>query len=193
MADHIRETQRAVSYFEIPSFSKDPQALESLPDTMPAGRGMANVQLLVAGEDRTKLCPVGVEGEIFVRASGLAEGYLADEEKNKEKFIPNWFVDPQVWTDQYKSQAHGNEKWRKYYKGPRDRLYRTGDVGRYTASGDVECSGRIDDQVKIRGFRIELGEINRHLSQHPLIRDSITLKRRDKNEEPTLVSKYLMI
>ena len=55
-------------------------------------------------------------------------------------------------------------------------------------SGDVECIGRSDDQVKIRGFRIELGDINSHLSQHPLIRDSVTLVRRDKDEEPTLVS-----
>lgn len=48
--------------------------------------------------------------------------------------------------------------------------------------------GRADDQVKIRGFRIELGEIDTYLSQHPLIRENITLVRRDKDEEPTLVS-----
>lgn len=52
----------------------------------------------------------------------------------------------------------------------------------------MECSGRADDQVKIRGFRIELGEVDTHLSQHPLVRENVTLVRRDKFEEPTLVS-----
>lgn len=52
----------------------------------------------------------------------------------------------------------------------------------------MECAGRVDDQVKIRGFRIELGEIDTYLSQHPLVRENITLVRRDKDEEPTLVS-----
>lgn len=52
----------------------------------------------------------------------------------------------------------------------------------------VECAGRVDDQVKIRGFRIELGEIDTYLSQHPLVRENVTLVRRDKDEEPTLVS-----
>lgn len=53
---------------------------------------------------------------------------------------------------------------------------------------EVECSGRADDQVKIRGFRVELGEIDTHLSKHPLVRENVTLVRRDKYEEKTLVS-----
>ena len=52
----------------------------------------------------------------------------------------------------------------------------------------MECVGRADDQVKIRGFRIELNDIDSNLSQNPLIRDCKTLVRRDRNEEPTLVS-----
>lgn len=61
-------------------------------------------------------------------------------------------------------------------------------ANRYIASGDVECTGRADSQIKIRGFRIELGEIDTHLSRHPLVRENVTLVRRDKDEEPTLVS-----
>ena len=49
----------------------------------------------------------------------------------------------------------------------------------------------MDDQVKIRGFRIELGEIDTYLSQHPLVRENVTLVRRDKDEEPTLVSYFV--
>lgn len=57
----------------------------------------------------------------------------------------------------------------------------------------MECTGRADDQIKIRGFRIELGEIDTHLSQHPLVRENVTLVRRDKDEEQTLVSYFVPI
>jgi L-2-aminoadipate reductase len=182
------ETQRAVSYYEIPSRAKDSGYLEKLSNTVPAGKGMENVQLLVVNrEDRTKQCQIGEVGEIYVRSCGLAEGYRGDPSLNEQKFVMNWFVDNKKWVEQDKRDSK-NEPWRKYYKGPRDRLYRTGDLGRYLDSGDVECTGRADDQVKIRGFRIELNDIDSNLSQSPLIRDCKTLVRRDRNEEPTLVS-----
>ena len=186
------ETQRAVSYFEIPSKNRNPQFLDAMKEIIPAGRGMLDVQLLVVDQaDITKQCGVGQTGEIYVRAGGLAEGYLGDEEMNKKKFVQNWFVDPQTWITEDNRKVQSNDKgedWRSLYKGPRDRLYRTGDLGRYLPSGDVECTGRADDQVKIRGFRIELGDVNSHLSRHKLIRDCITLVRRNKDEEQTLVS-----
>lgn len=112
---------------------------------------------------------------------------MGDDNLNQQKFVNNWFVDNNKWVEADQT-ANKNEPWRKYYKGPRDRLYRTGDLGRYLESGDVECVGRADDQVKIRGFRIELNDIDSNLSQNPLIRDCKTLVRRDRNEEPTLVS-----
>ncbi|PGG98527.1 L-aminoadipate-semialdehyde dehydrogenase [Helicocarpus griseus UAMH5409] len=182
------ETQRAVSYYEIPSHAKDPSALDHLKDTVPAGKGMKNVQLLAVNrEDRTKLCKVGEIGEIYVRAAGLAEGYKGDQALNDQKFLMNWFVDNEKWVEADEKNDKG-EPWRKYYKGPRDRLYRTGDLGKYLETGDVECTGRADDQVKIRGFRIELNDIDNNLRQHPLIRDCKTLVRRDRYEEPTLAS-----
>ncbi|KAI1822510.1 alpha-aminoadipate reductase [Xylaria intraflava] len=182
------ETSRAVSYFEIPSAEEDPTALDSLGDTIPAGWGMQDVQVLVVSQnDRTKMCGVGEVGELYIRAAGLAEGYLGDPEKNKEKFIDNWFVDNAKWVEADKANDKG-EPWRRYYKGPRDRLYRTGDLGQYLPSGAVRVSGRIDSQVKIRGFRIELNEIDANLSSSLLIQDCKTLVRRDRNEEPTLIS-----
>lgn len=92
--------------------------------------------------------------------------------------------------DQWKhlDEAIGDQPWKKYWYGSRDRMYRTGDLGRYLPDGNVECCGRADDQVKIRGFRIELGEIDTHLSRHPLVRENVTLVRRNKDEEPILVS-----
>ncbi|KAI8953232.1 putative aminoadipate protein [Xylaria longipes] len=182
------ETQRAVSYYEVPSRANDRDFLDKLKDTVPAGRGMENVQLLILNaEDHTKLCGVGETGMIYVRAAGLAEGYLGDPDLNAKKFVPNCFVDNQKWVEQDKKDAK-DEPWRRYYNGPRDRMYRTGDLGRYLESGDVECIGRADDQVKIRGFRIELNEIDNNLSQNPLVRDCKTLVRRAANEEQTLVS-----
>ncbi|RAH85754.1 L-aminoadipate-semialdehyde dehydrogenase large subunit [Aspergillus japonicus CBS 114.51] len=187
------ETQRAVSYFEIPSYSSDEGYLDTMKDVIPAGRGMLDVQMLVVNRfEPNRICAIGEVGEIYVRAGGLAEGYLGSPELNEKKFLTNWFVDPQTWTEKDKAEAQGsNEPWREFYFGPRDRLYRSGDLGRYTPTGEVECSGRADDQVKIRGFRIELGEIDTHLSRHPLVRENVTLVRRDKFEERTLVSYFV--
>ncbi|UKZ67676.1 putative NRPS-like protein biosynthetic cluster [Trichoderma atroviride] len=190
------ESQRAVSYFEIPSRAREPLILDTLPDIIPVGQGMQNVQLLVVDrDDRSRLCQVGEQGELFIRAAGLSEGYLGDDEKtaslNSSKFLLNWFVDPTIWAQQENgtSAAEAYKPWG--YKGPRDRLYRTGDLGRRREDGSVECTGRIDSQVKIRGFRIELGEIDTHLSQHPFVRENVTLVRRDKDEEHTLVTYFV--
>ncbi|KAI2607944.1 aminoadipate reductase [Hypoxylon sp. NC1633] len=192
------ESQRAVSFFEVPSKTRDPHILDELPDIIPVGQGMQNVQLLVVDrEDKTRLCDVNEQGELFLRAGGLAEGYLGDDEKttelNRSKFLSNWFVDPAVWVQQYDSQvASGfDQAWTKLFKGPRDRLYKTGDLGRRRPDGSIECTGRIDSQVKIRGFRIELGEIDVHLSEHPYVRENVTLVRRDKDEEHTLVTYFV--
>lgn len=182
------ETQRAVSYFEVPSLNTNATFSQLQKDVIAAGKGMLDVQLLVVNRhNRAQICGIGEIGEIYVRAGGLAEGYLRLPQMTATKFIKNWYVSEDHWANN--ATATKDEKpWHEFFMGPRDRLYRTGDLGRYTPDGNVECSGRADDQVKIRGFRIELGEIDTHLSQHPLVRENITLVRRDKDEEPTLVS-----
>ena len=186
------ESQRAVSFFEITSKVEDPDFLESLPDIIPVGQGMLNVQLLVVDcQNRNRLCDVGETGELFIRAGGLAEGYRGDDERtmelNRSKFMSNWFVDPAKSIREFEPQ-HASVS---HYKGPRDRLYRTGDLGRMREDGSVECTGRMDTQVKIRGFRIELSEIDVLLAQHPYIRDNVTVVRRDRNEEHTLVAYFV--
>lgn len=130
------ETQRAVSYFEIPSFNENSSFLESIKDVIPAGKGMSeDVQLLVVNRtDPSKLCGIGEIGEIFVRAGGLAEGYLRQLELTEQKFKKNWFLDPQKWIDD-DNKRNAGEPWRQYYLGPRDRCYRSGDLGRYNPSG----------------------------------------------------------
>lgn len=180
------ETQRAVSYFAIPAVSEDSTFLSTQKDIMPAGQGMIDVQLLVVNQaDRTVKCAIGEVGEIYVRSGGLSEGYL-DETATKEKFIYNWFSEGVDRSDSLKGTPEG-----EFWQGVRDRMYRSGDVGRYLPDGSVECTGRADDQIKIRGFRIELGEIDTHLSRHPHVRENVTLVRRDKNEEKVLVSYFV--
>ncbi|KAJ2486818.1 large subunit of alpha-aminoadipate reductase [Coemansia sp. RSA 2050] len=175
------ETQRAVSYCAIPPHAVNASFLATAKDVIPAGRGMKDVQLLVVNRHGSGgMCAVGEVGEIYVRSGGLAEGYLRLPEATAEKFVDNWLAPAPL--------AAAEPSDLPYYKGARDRMYRTGDLGRYRADGDVECIGRIDDQVKIRGFRIELGEINNMLSMHPRIRANVTLVRRDKYEEKTLVA-----
>ncbi|KAL7422467.1 large subunit of alpha-aminoadipate reductase [Cryptotrichosporon argae] len=181
------ETQRAVSYFAIPSVNDDSTFLSTQKDLIPAGQGMIDVQLLVVNRtDRNVPCAVGEMGEIYVRSGGLAEGYL-DPAETAEKFVTNWFTEGVVRPD----TLAGTDP--ALWFGVRDRMYRSGDLGRYLPDGRVECTGRADDQIKIRGFRIELGEIDTHLSRHPLVRENVTLVRRDKDEEKVLVSYFVPI
>jgi L-aminoadipate-semialdehyde dehydrogenase len=182
------ETQRAVSYFAIPSVNDDMTFLSTQKDLIPAGQGMIDVQLLVVNRtDRNVPCAVGEMGEIYVRSGGLAEGYL-DPTATAEKFVTNWFTEGVERED---TLLANKPEAAKYWFGIRDRMYRSGDLGRYLPDGRVECTGRADDQIKIRGFRIELGEIDTHLSRHPLVRENVTLVRRDKDEEKVLVSYFV--
>ncbi|CAO3595035.1 unnamed protein product [Absidia cylindrospora] len=188
------ETQRSVSHYVVPARSTHPAFLGSQKEVIPAGTGMVNVQLLVVNRhDRTKMCGVGEIGEIYVRAPGLAEGYLRLPDATNEKFIPNWFVKNPCGEDKIDESLVDGDEWKQHWQGKRDRMYRSGDLGRYRPDGTVECTGRADDQVKIRGFRIELGEIDTHLSQHGMIRENVTLVRRDKNEEQTLVAYFVPV
>ncbi|KAJ3375884.1 large subunit of alpha-aminoadipate reductase [Allomyces arbusculus] len=177
------ETQRAVSYLRIPPRSADPEWINEQKDVMPAGQGMVDVQLLVINKTG-QMCGVGEVGELYVRSSGLAEGYLGLLDATAAKFVTNPFAASAAKAEPTPAIP--------FYHGARDRMYRTGDLGRYRPDGLVECSGRADDQVKLRGFRIELGEIDMYLSQHPRVRENVTLVRRDKDEEQTLVS-YIVL
>jgi amino acid adenylation domain-containing protein len=150
------ETQRAVSYHlaAAPADGGSPAA-ERSPEVLPLGRGMRDVQLLVL--DRAGgLAGVGEVGEICVRSPHLARGYLGDPALTRERFQTN--------------PSTGR---------PADRIYRTGDLGRYRLDGSVVFVARADRQVKIRGFRVELGEIEAALAAHPAVRAAVVVARED--------------
>jgi amino acid adenylation domain-containing protein len=95
--------------------------------------------------------PQGCIGELYVGSAGLARGYLQRPALSAERFVP----DP--------------------FGAPGARLYRSGDLARFSQDGAIEYVGRIDHQVKIRGFRVELGEIEARLLQHPQVREAVVL------------------
>ncbi|MEE8583507.1 MAG: AMP-binding protein, partial [Acidobacteriota bacterium] len=98
--------------------------------------------------------PLGVAGEICVGGEGLARGYLRRPGLTAQRFIPH------AWAER-----------------PGERLYRSGDLGRWRPEGDLEYLGRIDRQIKMRGFRIELGEIEASLKSHPDVHRAVVVEK----------------
>lgn len=136
-----------------------PEGLEVCPAAI--GRPIAHSEALVL-DPAGGLSPAGVWGEICVGGPGLAEGYWRRPELTAERFM-----------------AH---PWQ-----PGQRLYRTGDRGRWR-DGILEFGGRQDGQVKLRGLRIELEEIERTLADHPAVGRAVVLLNNPAAGEPEIVA-----
>ena len=110
--------------------------------TVSIGKPISNSQVYLLDRQMNPV-PVGVRGQIYVGGDGLAAGYWNRPELTAERFVANPI-------------APGKSAW----------LYRTGDLGRWRANGEIEYLGRVDSEVKLRGMRIELGEIEAVLMTH---------------------------
>ncbi len=108
--------------------------------------------------------PAGAVGELYLAGAALARGYHDRPGLTSGRFVANPF------------DEHGG------------RMYRTGDVVRWTAGGDLEYVGRSDFQVKVRGFRVELGEIDSALLAHDSVQSAVTVGHTGPAGVPTLVS-----
>lgn len=122
---------------------------------VPVGRPVANVQAYVL-DDHQRLVPPGAPGELYLGGLGVARGYHNQPALTASRFLPNPF-DPT----------------------PGARLYRTGDVARLRADGQLEVRGRADRQVKVRGYRLEPGEIEAALRAHPDLKDAAVVALND--------------
>ncbi|MGE5820444.1 MAG: amino acid adenylation domain-containing protein, partial [Deltaproteobacteria bacterium] len=155
------ETQRAVGYYEVPEETSTRDSAATHP--VPLGRGIKDVQLLLlAGAGQ--LAGIGELAELYVRSPHLAQGYVGDSDLTAQNFIVNPFT-----------------------KNITDRLYRTGELGRYLPDGNVEWVGRNDRRVSIRGFRVELEEVESVLKQHPKVQNAAVVSREfelPKSETP---------
>jgi amino acid adenylation domain-containing protein len=129
---------------------------------IPIGSPISNTQVFILDSKRS-LVPIGVAGEICAGGDGLARGYLNDPVTTAEKFVP-----------------HPIE--------PGNRLYRTGDWGRWRGDGTVEFLGRKDQQIKLHGYRIEPGEIEARLIEHPDVREAMVLGKDLGTSTATLVA-----
>jgi len=138
-----------------------------IPALLPIGRPIANTQIHILNA-HLQPQPVGIRGELHIGGSGVARGYLNRPELTAAKFI----------ADPFSSE-------------PGARLYKTGDVARYLADGNIEFLGRTDDQVKVRGFRVELGEIEALLSQFHGIDMAVVVPREDARGEKALVAYFV--
>nr|WP_175429283.1 non-ribosomal peptide synthetase [Lysobacter enzymogenes] len=124
------------------------------------GRPISNTTMYVV-DAAGQLCAPGLLGEIWIGGAGVAQGYVNRPELTSQQFL--------------------DDPWRAG-----ERVYRTGDHGRWLDDGRIEFIGRRDRQIKLRGFRIELGEIENRLREHAGVRDAAVLAHGDGAERRLL-------
>jgi amino acid adenylation domain-containing protein/thioester reductase-like protein len=139
---------------------------DSVPDTslVPIGKPMQNTKFYILN-DHMQLQPPEIYGELYIGGAGVARGYLNNPEQTKQSYIKNPFE-------------------------PNTRMYKTNDLAKWNADGNVEFGGRKDNQVKIRGFRIELGDIENQLLKFDGVKDAVVVAKQTPANSKTLYAYY---
>ncbi|UNS95054.1 amino acid adenylation domain-containing protein [Streptomyces tubbatahanensis] len=131
-------------------------------DFVSVGRSLRNVRTYILDE-HGRLAPLGTPGEIVFAGLSVGRGYINDPERTRQAFVPDPYV-------------------------PGERMYRTGDFGRWLPEGTIEFLGRRDQQVKVRGYRIEIGEIENKLRGAPGVRDCAVVVAHAAGAEKSLAA-----
>jgi amino acid adenylation domain-containing protein len=131
---------------------------------VPIGVAIQNTQLYILDNNEMAL-PKGALGELYISGAGLAKGYINNSVLTNDKFV-------------YKHEGNGVAK----------RFYKTGDLVRSNARGQIFYLGRLDNQVKIRGFRVELGEIEHSLLRLPEVKASVVTCQKNRSGSPVIIA-----
>lgn len=145
-----------------------PKRVTDWPDYPPIGKVIPNSSVYVLDENMQVVSGDTV-GELYLGGACLASGYCNRRELSEERFIPNPF----------------SEK-----KG--DKLYKTGDLGKYLPDGNLVYLGRKDEQVKIRGYRIEPQEIEWHLIKYPSVKEAVVVAKKNNHSDRHLEAFLVM-
>ncbi|MEM7116485.1 MAG: amino acid adenylation domain-containing protein [Chloroflexota bacterium] len=143
------------------------------------GKPIGNTQIYVLDGEMQPV-PLGSVGDLYIGGDGVAQGYWQRSDLTAERFVEVDFVQNRT-TGSY--PPHNLEN---------GRLYKTGDLARITANGDIIFLGRNDFQVKIRGYRIELGDIEAALEKEAAINQAIVIAREDTPQQKRLVAYYTL-
>jgi amino acid adenylation domain-containing protein len=140
---------------------------EKYGDRVILGKPMVNKRIYILDEYRAPV-PKGVPGEIFI-GGAISRGYIHNEKLTRERFLPNPFI-----------------------SDPDEKIYQTGDLGRFMEDGSIEYLGRTDFQVQVMGIRIELGEIEARLTAHPMVNDAIIIAHTSSSGNTLLIAYYTL-
>jgi len=161
LTDSCQEVWNMYGPTETTIWSSSKQILQPS-DASNIGKPIHNTSIYIL-DDQLKPLPIGSQGAIYISGQGLAKGYYKDKPLTLEKFADSPFKED-------------------------ERIYETGDLGRWNTDGEIEFLGRNDHQVKVRGYRIELGEIETKLNQMQAVESSVVVAKKNPNQEAVLIA-----